>query len=129
MLSNYLRDRKQHVQIGDCISDFVIIVLGVPQGSVLGPLLFLSFINDMPYALSDFKSILFEDDTTLHLSDHNMDSLMINFKRSIVALLDWSAQRRLVSEPTGVRTPPPPSYLCDATKYCFFIVNLIGYLL
>ena len=62
---SYLTGRSQYVVIDDITSNRSLIITGVPQGSVLGPLLFLIYINDMHKATDKFKYILFADDTTL----------------------------------------------------------------
>jgi hypothetical protein len=62
---SYIGNRKQYVVLGDTQSELLDICHGVPQGSVLGPLLFLIFINDIVETTSFFKFILFADDSTL----------------------------------------------------------------
>ena len=64
---DYLSGRKQCVQIDDTRSDFLDITIGVPQGSILGPILFLIYVNDLDNAV-DCPLALFADDTTLLLS-------------------------------------------------------------
>ena len=71
---NYLTDREQFVSIHGRDSERVKIKCGVPQGSVLGPILFLIFINDLPNA-TEFLTLLFADDTTFQVSGHNLDQL------------------------------------------------------
>ena len=63
--SSYLTDRMQCVDFESNISSFLPIDKGVPQGSILGPLLFLIFINDMHACSDKFSDIMFADDTTL----------------------------------------------------------------
>jgi len=72
---SYLSNRKQFTTIDNESSDLLQINIGVPQGSILGPLLFLIYINDLPLC-SEFITLLFADDTTLILSHDNFDFLV-----------------------------------------------------
>ena len=62
---NYLSERRQFVQFDDIMSDTLTISTGVPQGSILVPLLFTLYRNDIHLASNKFKAILYADDTTL----------------------------------------------------------------
>ena len=66
-ISDYLHDRKQRVVIRSCISDFKRVNAGVPQGPVLGPLLFLIYVNDISESLLSLTR-LFADDSSLFYS-------------------------------------------------------------
>ena len=72
---NYLENRKQYVFLNGHSSSLLNIDIGVPQGSILGPLLFLIYINDLPDA-SSLITFLFADDTTLLYSYENIDELI-----------------------------------------------------
>ena len=72
---SYLTKRKQFVSIKNHSSSLLEISLGVPQGSILGPLLFLLYINDLPLS-SKFLSLLFADDTTLVITHDNLNTLI-----------------------------------------------------
>ena len=71
-----------------------IIEWGVPQGSVLGPLLFLIFINDIPYA-SDLGTWLFADDTALVLSALNIALLQEKMNIEVDKIQDWLLANKL----------------------------------
>ena len=65
LLKNYLSNRSQYVEFNGHISNTLPISTGVPQGSVLGPLLFLIYINDLPLVSHIFDMLMYADDTTL----------------------------------------------------------------
>lgn len=66
---NYLEDRVQCVRYDNCLSEEAVLSCGVPQGSTLGPLLFLIYINDLPNIMPNATTIMFADDTSIFLSD------------------------------------------------------------
>ena len=89
MLINYFDKRMQAVKIKKYKSEAILIDLGVPQGSVLGPLLFLIYINDLPFFLDSILTKLFADDTTLHFADFDFDSVVNKCKIGISVILEW----------------------------------------
>ena len=74
-LKSYLKDRKQFVQIDECASTLLSVICGVPQGSILGPKLFILYINDICNASSILKFRLFADDTNVFYSGVDIQTL------------------------------------------------------
>ena len=85
----------QCVEIGDVQSDLEFIKCGVPQGSVLGPLLFLIYINDIVNSSTIFKFILFADDTSLYYSCKNARIIEDTVNRELAKISDWLSANRL----------------------------------
>ncbi len=64
-MQNYLTDRKQYVEFNDTCSEMSTLTTVVPQGSILGPLLFIIYMNDIAQSSEQFDFIIYADDTTL----------------------------------------------------------------
>lgn len=87
---SYLNNRKQLVRANDIDSSLKNIVCGVPQGSVLGPLLFLIFINDITNLKIDGKIFLFADDTSITWSNSTIASLHATITSDLLSIKTWS---------------------------------------
>ena len=85
---NFLNGRKQFTSIRVVDSLLKEIFCGVPQGQILGPILFLILINDLPKA-STFFTILFADDTTLQLSSKSLHDLYDQANFELSKIEDW----------------------------------------
>jgi hypothetical protein len=88
LITNYFLDRFQGVKFKTEISPLMSILLGVPQGSVLGPLFFLLMINDLAYMI-ELMCKLFADDTTLGDCDKDLNSLITRFVKKLRFFLEW----------------------------------------
>jgi hypothetical protein len=73
LIASYLSGRYQKVVLEDISSNWEFNKYGIPQGSILGPLIFLLYINDLPDAFPTMKTILYADDTTLIINNENLD--------------------------------------------------------
>ena len=96
LLTSYLNNRIQYVNYGDIFSYHSIIKCGVPQGSILGPLLFIIYVNDIVNATQKFKPLLYADDTTLFTninSDFTNDPEILN--NELQSISDWLKVNKL----------------------------------
>jgi exonuclease III len=94
---SYLTGRSQCVKVGKIISPFLDIDKGVPQGSVLGPLLFIIYINEIASTLTPFCQVhLYADDTVLHCSASNIDSAINSLQLSFHILEKQLSDLKLV---------------------------------
>uniref|UniRef100_A0A672GN57 Reverse transcriptase domain-containing protein n=1 Tax=Salarias fasciatus TaxID=181472 RepID=A0A672GN57_SALFA len=94
-VKSYLKDRKQFVQINDIKSKNGNVTCGVPQGSVLGPVLFLLYINDIDTASSLLKCILFADDTTLYYAGDNINEVLEIVEKEFQNVIKWFNTNKL----------------------------------
>ena len=93
-LTSYLTESQICLKVGSIASSPQIVDLGVPQGLVLGPLLFSLYINDPPHA-SNFNNTLFPDDTNLHLFYHNINILQCQVNQEINKINQWMINNKL----------------------------------
>ena len=92
---SYLSDRFQMVKISDTTSAKLPITIGVPQGSILGPLLFILYLNDLPNALQKVFPVIFADDTNLFISDSNLERALHTFNNELLTLQKWFIANKL----------------------------------
>ena len=91
---SYLSNRKFNVNLNETFSEPGKLLCGVPQGSILGPLLFLLYINDMPQAVK-CELLLYADDTCLIFQHNNIKEIEIQLNKNFSLICDWFVDNKL----------------------------------
>ena len=86
---SYLSNRMQCCNVNGQTSSFRVITCGVPQGSTLGPLLFIIYLNDLPLAVKDAEITLYADDTSLYKAFKNIKELNETIVPAFSNICDW----------------------------------------
>ena len=89
LLMDYLNSHKQRTKVGSCYSKWSEIKHGIPQGSMLGPLLFNIFINDLFFVIEKSDICNFADDNTLYSCGANLKTVLENLEHYTSKLLYW----------------------------------------
>lgn len=96
LIMSYLTDRTQFVYFNNANSRLTDIKFGVPQGSVLGPILFLIYVNDLPNSTPSANFTLFADDTSLTHSHSDFNMLLTEAQNSLLSAQNWFTNNKLV---------------------------------
>lgn len=100
ILKSYLKNRVQRVQINGTTSTGSLVEMGVPQGSILGPFLFLIYINDLPVVVKDLSNIvLFADDTSLIFEVNRKSNSFEHVNSTLSKVQDWFTVNNLALNP------------------------------
>ena len=83
-----MTNRRQYVSVGQSVSSVLPVLSGVPQGSILGPLLFLIFVNDLPASISSSFVLLFADDVKCLMPISTMSDCLL-LQDDVSRLVQW----------------------------------------
>ena len=125
LIHNYLSNRKQRVKVNDAYSSWKDIFYGVPQGSILGPLLFNIHLCDLFYFLEDLDIASYADDTTIYTVSEKKESVIRALETSSSLLFGWfnnnfmktnSDKSHLITNCAEATTPVIDSLSIDFSK-------------
>ena len=92
---SYLNYRKQRVSVGHELSDELAVSYGVPQGSIMGPLLFTIYIDKLPSILSHTKISLYADDTVIYCYHTHLSDIERNLTEDLQKVAQWLNENKL----------------------------------
>ena len=101
---NYLSGRSQLVIFDSVASEKIPVTVGVPQGSILGPLLFLLYINDLPLATENSTATMFADDSTFHSTSKSLPTLEATLNREVTHITTWCDDNRMCPNSSKTKT-------------------------
>lgn len=96
LLLSYLTARKFKVRVNSALSREYITSIGTPQGSVLGPLIFLLYVTDLSDHIKDGTTFMYADDTTIVVSGVDPDEVCRKIERAVAQFHEWCAKNRLI---------------------------------
>ena len=95
LLQNYLSNRKQKTKLHNTVSDTKNIRIGVPQGSIIGPIMFIIYINDIPDVLNNSEALMYADDTVLYTADACKKVVRKKLQGDLASIEKWCLKNRL----------------------------------
>ena len=94
LLEPYLDNRYQYIETNSFKTELKLVSFGVPQGSILGPLLFILYINDLQIATKNTGVLLYADDTVLK-STNNKDYIAFAHRSALLEINEWLDKNKL----------------------------------
>ena len=121
LIQNYLSQRQQRVKVGSSLNEWLEIILGVPQGSILGPILFNVFINDMLLFIKETDICNFADDRTLYACGKELDTISFKLEIETNTAIQWLKDNEMVANPSKFQLMFLSKYKNIKKKTCLSI--------
>ena len=99
LFASYLANRSQECLVNGCLSDSTLLTIGVPQGSILGPLLFIIYINDIQKSSPETLLGMYADDTSMIIPGKTLTEAVMKTKETLSTLGEWFASNKLSLSP------------------------------